>query len=131
MDYEDLVKRARKNLSETETSGKRFEVPEINSTIEGSKTIITNFSDIANYVQRDTKHLFKFFLKELGVPGELQTSRAIFNGKINKKKIESKMNKYLKEYIYCPNCGKPDTKLIKERNGLKIKCEACGETSKK
>lgn len=130
MDYEALVKRAKKKLSKTETK-KRFKVPEINFTIEGTKTIISNFSDIAKYLQRDTKHLFKFFLGELGVPGEIQGRRAIFTGKINKKKLETKLNKYLNYYIFCPKCKKPDTILIKEENKIKMKCEACGEKSER
>ena len=32
----------------------------------------------------------------------------------------------MKEFVYCKECGKPDTKLIKDERKYYIKCEACG-----
>ena len=33
---------------------------------------------------------------------------------------------YLKEYVMCQECNKPDTEII-DRNGVKmLKCTACG-----
>ena len=41
-DYENLLKRIEKNISNTSSSGKRFELPPIDITWEGKKTILRN-----------------------------------------------------------------------------------------
>ena len=33
---------------------------------------------------------------------------------------------YAHEFVFCPECGKPDTKLEKEDKFSFIKCLACG-----
>ncbi|MFW6225798.1 MAG: translation initiation factor IF-2 subunit beta, partial [bacterium] len=34
--------------------------------------------------------------------------------------------KYAEEFVLCPECGKPDTELIKEEGITKLHCLACG-----
>ena len=43
--------------------------------------------------------------------------------------INQKIEKYVKNYVICPVCGKPDTKLIKVDRVLVMKCMACGAVS--
>ncbi|MHA1988975.1 MAG: translation initiation factor IF-2 subunit beta, partial [Promethearchaeota archaeon] len=43
--------------------------------------------------------------------------------------IQKKIESYVKEYVLCKECGKPDTKLIKEGRITFLKCEACGAKS--
>ena len=59
-DYERLLEDARKNLPESTLKTERFEIPKAKGLIEGNKTIITNFYQIANIFGRDTQHLLKF-----------------------------------------------------------------------
>jgi len=40
--------------------------------------------------------------------------------------VDSKISLYAKEYVFCSECGKPDTKFLKEGSHLMLKCEACG-----
>ena len=40
--------------------------------------------------------------------------------------MNRKLDLYTKTYVACPECGKHDTKLEKERGFDFIKCEVCG-----
>ena len=46
--------------------------------------------------------------------------------KISANRINEKISQYVKEYVLCPECGKPDTRLMKEDKFIFIKCSACG-----
>lgn len=126
MNYEELLKRAEEKISKELNNQSRFKVPEAKVLTQGNSTIIKNFSEIASYLNRDKKHLLKFLSKELASPGELNDTVVRFIGKFDKKKIDDKINLYVKNFVICPVCGKPDTILIKEEGLMKMKCEACG-----
>jgi translation initiation factor 2 subunit 2 len=40
--------------------------------------------------------------------------------------VDKKIELYAKEYVLCPECGKPDTKFLREDRFLFLRCEACG-----
>jgi len=125
-DYKKLLKRAEEKISKELTSESRFKVPEAKILVQGNHTIIQNFSEIASYLNRDKKHFLKFLLKELAARGELKDTRAELLGKFSKDKIDDKIRLYVKGFVVCSVCGKPDTKLIEEGGLTKMKCEACG-----
>lgn len=123
--YQELLDRA-KEKSSGAGEGSRFEPPEPEILEQGNKTILKNFSKIADKLRRSEEHLLKFLRKELGVPGELDGSRAVFQGTFTERQVKEKIDQYVDEFVLCPACGKSDTKLIKEESISKIKCEACG-----
>lgn len=125
-EYEKLLKAAMEKLPKEKKSEKRLKIPEVLVQAEGNKTIITNFFQICSIIRREPRHVFKFLLKELAVPGEISGNRIILHRKLTERQINDKLRKYMKKYVFCPVCGKPDTRLIKENKILKIKCEACG-----
>ncbi|MCD6558640.1 translation initiation factor IF-2 subunit beta [Palaeococcus sp. (in: euryarchaeotes)] len=126
-DYEGLLEKAYEELPENvKHHGSRFEVPPASVTIEGNKTIIDNFMDIAEAMNRDPQHLLKFVLKEVATAGSLEGRRVILQGRFTPYLIGNKLKKYLKEYVICPVCGAPDTKIIKKGRFHYLKCEACG-----
>ena len=61
MDYEQLLERAKKNLPDQGKVKERFEIPKVKGLVEGNKTIITNFQQIATALRRDIKHLLKYY----------------------------------------------------------------------
>lgn len=126
MDYKQLLERARKNLPETSSESARFEVPKVRGHIQGNKTIISNFHQIVNVVGRPVEHFLKYLLKELATPGELKPTALIIGTKISASRINEKIVQYVKDFVLCPECKKPDTKLIKEDKISFIKCMACG-----
>ncbi|MDP7180773.1 MAG: translation initiation factor IF-2 subunit beta [Candidatus Woesearchaeota archaeon] len=127
MDYEKLLKKARKDLPEAVFQKERFEIPKVLGHIQGNKTIITNLNQIANILRRNVEHILKFILKELASPGEMKKSGSvIFGTKVPASRINEKIRKYANEFVLCPDCGKPDTKIEKEGSFAYLKCTACG-----
>jgi translation initiation factor 2 subunit 2 len=127
MDYKTLLKRAIERLPESVFEKERFEIPKVRGHIEGNKTVITNFLQIANVLRRPQEHLLKYILKELATPGEVRRSGLLVLGaKIAASRINEKMRQYAYEFVFCPDCGKPDTELKKESGFIFLKCTACG-----
>lgn len=126
MDYEKLLEEAYKKIKPIEKSKERFEIPEVNIMYEGNKTIILNFQQICSRLNRDVWHVEKFLQKELATPTKQQGTRLILQRKILKKDINERIEAYVKKYVICKECGKPDTELIKKDSFLFVHCLACG-----
>jgi len=125
MNYEDLLKRARKNMPQF-TGGARFEMPSASIVVVKRQTIIKNFTDIAKSLRRDPNHIAKFLFRELAAPGSITGTELVLQGKIPSSIINQRVSDYASEYVLCKECGRPDTSMHKEDNIIVIKCEACG-----
>lgn len=125
MKYEKMLKRAREDVPERVYKDKRFKVPSIKSYVEGNKTIVKNFSKIADYLNRDKKHMLKYLSKELATSGDIDKSKAVFNGKFKKRKLKKKLKNYVEDFVKCPECDSADTKMTKKEGVDFIKCMAC------
>lgn len=125
-DYEKLLDQAMGKMTKKSESLERFQMPRASVQPAGARTIITNFVEIANVLRRRPEHLQKFLLKELATSGELEGSRLVVQGRFRPDVVDRKIELYAKEYVFCPECGKPDTKFVKEDRYLFLKCEACG-----
>ena len=126
MDYLDLLKEAKKKLPDVQETESRFEIPIAKGHIQGNKTVITNFQQIVDTLRRPKEQILKFLQRELAAPAILEGTRLILGRKISSKIINGKIELYCKEFVLCKECGKPDTKLIKEGRVLMAKCAACG-----
>ncbi|MFH1608159.1 MAG: translation initiation factor IF-2 subunit beta [archaeon] len=126
MTYEQLLNEAYTKVKQIDTSSKRFEIPKIEGHFEGKKTILTNFSQIASYIRRTPEHFQKFLLRELAASGQREGDRLVLNIKVPSAKINQKIEQYVKEFVLCQECGKPDTELKKEDRLMFIHCLACG-----
>ena len=124
--YENLLESAYKKVKPIKDSGERFEIPKIQGHAEGTKTILTNLSQIASTLRREQEHLLKFLLKELATSGKIKDSRVILQRKIPSAKINEKIQDYTNEFVLCKECKKPDTELTKQDRFLFIHCLACG-----
>ncbi len=125
-DYLANLDRALKQLPEIKGSGERFVVPEPKLLTEGKTTVLENFSAIADRLNREPEHIFKFLLRELGTAGKIDGGRAIFQKRFSTDVIHELINAYVKEYVICSECGRPDTHLIKSERILTLRCDACG-----
>lgn len=123
--YEQLLDEAYSKIKK-QTTGERFEVPEVDSMIEGNKTIVFNFLQISSILRREPEHLAKFLSKELATQIIVERERAIFNRKLTAEQINKKISEYVNEFVICPECKKPDTELIKEKKFMFLHCLACG-----
>ena len=129
MEYEKLLNQAYKKLPEIEDTTDRFQIPKIDSIIQGNQTIIRNFSQISETLRRKPKHLLKYLTREFATPGGFDGTRATFQSKIPPRLMEKKLETYVKDYVLCKECKKPDTKLIREDRITFLKCDACGAKS--
>jgi len=127
MDYKKLLDKAKKEMPESVQEKERFEIPQVKGHIQGSKTIISNLQQIASQIHRPIEHLLKYLLKELATPGEIKKNgSAIFGRKISSSNFNSKIKQYADNFVFCKDCGKPDTEFVKESNTLFMKCMVCG-----
>ncbi|MBI4814602.1 MAG: translation initiation factor IF-2 subunit beta [Methanobacterium sp.] len=125
-DYDKLLDRAIEQLPPEVFETKRFSVPKAYSVIQGNRTFIQNFREIADAMNRDPQHLLKFLLRELGTAGNLEGGRAIMQGKFTHFLINERLDDYVQKFVMCHECNRPDTKIIREDRIFLLKCAACG-----
>jgi translation initiation factor 2 subunit 2 len=129
-DYQYLLDRAYKLLPEKTKKDERWEPPKFECEIIGRKqTVIKNFGQVAKQLRRDIKQLSKFMSQELGVPCNLEKDKLKIKGRFSEIQINRILMRYIKLYVICPICGKPDTKITTLRGHKILKCEACGAIS--
>lgn len=127
LDYATLLKRGREHMPASVYEKERLEIPKARGHLQGNKTIISNFSEIASMLRRQPEHLLKYILKELAAPGDVNRSGLLIIGsKISAQRINEKIKQYTHEFVFCPTCGKPDTDLKKEGDYTFLVCSACG-----
>jgi len=125
-DYEKLLESAYKDIKPVKSKIDRFEIPNVEGHIEGTKTIITNFKQIASYLRREVPQILKYLLRELAVSGSMKGDRLVLTRKVSSKAINEKIQQYAKTFVICKECGKPDTELLKQDRFTFIHCLACG-----
>ena len=127
--YDDLLKRACEQMPEVQAKKERLELPRIMIQTVGMRTLIFNFKEIADALDRDPQHLLKFLTREMATAATFHDSRAIFQGKFRADSFERLLQRYLEGYVVCPVCKRPDTKIVKEKRLAFLVCNACGAKS--
>ena len=125
-DYESLLSRAIEQLPPEVFEIKRFNVPKAYSVIQGNRTFIQNFKEVAEALNRDPQHVLKFLLREVGTAGNLEGGRAILQGKFTHFLINERIDEYVEKFVVCHECNRPDTRIIREDRIFILKCSACG-----
>ena len=125
-DYENLLDNVYTNLPDKIKSEERFETPKFDSFIEGNKTIIKNFEAVVSTLRREKDFLMKFLTKELAVPISIAGERLILQRKVQPTLLNKKLEEFVKEYVVCKICGKPDTNIQTSKGMKELVCEACG-----
>jgi translation initiation factor 2 subunit 2 len=127
--YDDLLKRACAQMPEVSAKRERLELPRIQISTVGMRTIISNFKEIADTLDRDPQHLLKFLTREMATAATFHDSRAIFQGKFRGDSFERLLQRYIESYVTCPVCKRPDTRIVKEKRLAFVVCNACGAKS--
>ncbi|MBI2936747.1 MAG: translation initiation factor IF-2 [Thaumarchaeota archaeon] len=129
--YEQLLKRLREGLGASDVKGpvERIELPEPQIYWLGRKTIFRNFMEYPRILRRDPDKVLMYLAKELATAASLDGERAIFIGRKDKGSFSALLNRYMKERVVCPICGRPDTHTEKEKRLQFLVCEACGARS--
>ncbi len=128
-DYDTLLKKARAQIPEVASKRQRLELPRLNYTRIGMRTVIFNFKEIADALDRDPQHLLKYLSGEMATAATIQGARAIFQGKFSEDTFQRLIQRYLETFVTCTVCSSPDTKVVKEKRLSFIVCQACGARS--
>jgi translation initiation factor 2 subunit 2 len=129
-EYENLLKRIKENLGDTsKESSTRFELPVVDVMWEGQKTFLRNFSEFPKILRRDSDKVLQYLSKEFAVPAERLGEKAMFIGRRDPDDFTRLFQIYVKDYLECPTCKSPDTKILKENRISFLICEACGAKS--
>lgn len=127
LSYDELLDRAFAQLPKLSIENVDFKIPEADSMIQGSKTIIRNISQIADVARRSREDIAKYLTKELAAPISLDGSTLNISARIQANQLNEKIKRYFDTYIICKECHKPDTKIAETQRGyVVIVCEACG-----
>jgi translation initiation factor 2 subunit 2 len=97
--YDDLLKKACAQMPEVSAKHERLELPRIMIQTVGMRTIISNFKEIAQALDRDPQHLLKYLTREMATAATFQDSRAIFQGKFRSDSFERLLQRYLESYV--------------------------------
>ncbi len=129
LDYEKMLDDAYSKLPQETSKHERFEVPRPFCTTFGARTIFQNFKESCGALNRDPVHVLRFLSKELATAGIVDGNRAIFQGKFGTDTFGRLLKRYVDEFITCPVCKRPDTKIVREKRLSFLVCEACGARS--
>ena len=128
-DYKSMLDRAYKNLPEVLVEQDRFQVPRAIVSRQGRRSVIQNFKEIAERLQRPPEHLLKFLLRETATRGNFDGDKVVFQGRFNADSIRNLVEIYTNKYVICPVCGRPDTHVIRDKRLSFLQCDACGARS--
>ncbi len=129
-DYEFLLKRIQDKIDDTKKETKaRFELPIVDVMWEGQKTYLRNFSEFPKVLRRDPDKVLQYLSKEFAVPAERLGDKAMFVGRRAPDDFTRLFQIYVKDYLECPTCKSPDTRILKENRISFLICEACGAKS--
>ncbi len=128
--YESLLNRLYSKIQSVTSKGAfRLELPQPDVIWSGNRTVLRNFGDYPKLLRRDPEKLLLFLAKELGSSANIVNEKAFFIGKWEQDIFKTLLQRYLKEYVVCPICGSPDTKVEKVKRLTFLVCEACGARS--
>ena len=129
-EYEKLLKKAQDKISETrKVSGSRFELPKVDIMWQGNRTFFRNFAEFPKLLRRDPEKILQYLSKEFATPAQYAGDKAVFVGKKEPHEFTSLLERYVKEYLECPTCKSPDTRVERLNRVNFLVCEACGAKS--
>lgn len=126
LDYNFLLDRLYLSLPPRTKETTRFELPTARSIIQGKQTIWKNFVKVARDLNREPELLYKFMMKEISTSSVIKEQALVLNGVFDNYKINQTLEKFIKVFVLCSACKKPDTKIATQNNVKILKCTACG-----
>lgn len=127
--YNELLKRARSQIPEVVSKLERLQPTRLIISRQGYRTIVHNFKEAAEAFDRKPQYLLKFLTREMATAATFYKSRATFQGKFSRETLERLLERYMQNFVVCPVCKRPDTKIVKEKRLAFLVCKACGAKS--
>jgi translation initiation factor 2 subunit 2 len=128
-DYDPLLERALRGITKRGSSGERFELPVASVSVIGARTIVNNFADVVDKLNRDPHHVLKYLAKEMATAGSYEGGKGYFQGRFSRETINRLVGVYTNRFVICPVCRRPDTKVERRERLSFLVCEACGARS--
>ncbi len=129
-EYEKMLKKIQDKVSESKKgAGSRFELPQVDVMWQGNRTLFRNFAEFPKILRRDANKVLQYLSKEFATPVQLSGDKAIFVGKKDPHDFTILLTRYVKDYVECPTCKSPDTRVEKSNRLTFLVCEACGAKS--
>ena len=129
MEYEELLDKVYEKLPNKTVGKERFEPPKFSSLVQGNQTFINNFNDVVGILRREPNHLLRYVAKDLATSGNYDGKKAILSGKFKDDQLNSRLDAYIKKFVLCNECKKPDTELMTFEGAKYKRCEVCGARS--
>jgi translation initiation factor 2 beta subunit (eIF-2beta)/eIF-5 len=101
-------------------------------TKKGTKiTILTNMETFAKELMFSKKVLITILGKKLSCKSGLNISNNMYylQGEYTSQQIKTVLYKFIKDYLLCVICDKPEVNIKYKNNKIKQKCKACGNNS--
>lgn len=129
--YDEMLQRLRSELttSSDKPQEERLELPAPQVLWVGNKTFLRNFMEYPRILRRDPDKILLFLAKELATAASMDGDRAIFIGRRHAESFKVLFQRYIKDAVICPVCGRPDTHIEKSKRLQFLVCEACGARS--
>ena len=124
--YSGLLDRAFSKLPALSEEKSDFKIPEVDSIIQGNKTLVRNFHQIADVARREDADIAKYLSKELAAPVSVDEQKITISTRVQGNVLNAKIRKYFEVFVICKECHKPDTHLETAQRGMYLVCEACG-----
>lgn len=125
-DYDSLLARAKEEIPEPISTGERFELPDLEVAKEGKATVVRNFADVLDAMNREPDEVVARLLREIGAAGNFEDRRLKLQGDHARRTIQDRLDRYVESYVICSECSRPDTNLVKDGRTLVLQCDACG-----
>lgn len=123
MDYKEMLDHVYGVVKKGEVE-ERIQIVQPAISVLGTKTIISNFDKFCASIRRDPHQVAKFLTRELAAAASIDNGRLMLQTK--SPLVRDKIDKYMKGFVYCSECKRPDTIVKREDRFFVIKCEACG-----
>ena len=127
--YDQLLDRALAGITKPGSTGERFELPIASVSVIGARTIVHNFADVADRLNRDPLHILKYLAKEMATAGSFEGGKGYFQGKFSRDTVNRLVGAYSNRFVICPVCHRPDTRVERRDRLSFLVCEACGARS--
>jgi len=129
-EYEKLLRRIQDQVAETRQGyPARGELRKVEMMGQRNRAFFRNFPEFPKILRRDPEKVPQYLSKEFATPAQYAGDKAVFVGKKEPHEFTSLLARYLKEYVECPTCKSPDTRVERLNRVTFLVCEACGAKS--
>jgi translation initiation factor 2 beta subunit (eIF-2beta)/eIF-5 len=110
----------------------RYVIPSLIYEIINNKgtkiTILVNYINFCELLHFDKDILIKIIGKKLSCKAGIHKTSNLYylQGDFNKNTINNIIYEFIREYLLCNSCDKPEVKLKYKKSQIRQKCCACG-----